>query len=132
MLTFFGTPLVIAPSPDQLSGDAGLLPIRQFDQRRRAVWPLGSASLPRRNGTFFDFLPPREGEGMVGALAVGDRVRVTVYGRVAGYQPGDKGTVLGASVSAATGDRYYTVAMDKNSPDATGVIFAEGEIEADV
>jgi hypothetical protein len=31
-LNFFGTPLVIAPSPGQLSGDAGLLPIRQFGQ----------------------------------------------------------------------------------------------------
>jgi hypothetical protein len=32
-LDFFGTPLVIEPCPGQLSGDAGLLPIRQFDQR---------------------------------------------------------------------------------------------------
>jgi hypothetical protein len=28
-----GTPVVIEPSPDQLSSDAGLLPIRQFDER---------------------------------------------------------------------------------------------------
>jgi hypothetical protein len=33
VLDFFGTPLVIQPSPGQFSGDAGLLPIRQFDQR---------------------------------------------------------------------------------------------------
>jgi hypothetical protein len=33
ILDFFGTPLVIEPSPGQLSGDAGLLPVRQFDQR---------------------------------------------------------------------------------------------------
>jgi hypothetical protein len=32
-LDFFGTALVIEPSPGQLSGDAGLLPIRQFDER---------------------------------------------------------------------------------------------------
>ncbi len=32
-LDFFGTPLVIEPSPGQLSSDAGLLPIGQFDQR---------------------------------------------------------------------------------------------------
>jgi hypothetical protein len=32
-LDFFGTPVVIEPSPGQLSGDAGLLPVRQFDQR---------------------------------------------------------------------------------------------------
>ena len=33
VLDFFGTPLVIEPSPGQLSGDAGLLPIRRFDER---------------------------------------------------------------------------------------------------
>jgi hypothetical protein len=33
ILDFFGTPLVLGPSPGQLSGDAGLLPVRQFDQR---------------------------------------------------------------------------------------------------
>jgi hypothetical protein len=32
VLDFFGTPLVIEPSAGQLSGDAGLLPLRQFDQ----------------------------------------------------------------------------------------------------
>jgi hypothetical protein len=32
VLDFFGTPLVIEPSPGQLSSDGGLLPIRQFDQ----------------------------------------------------------------------------------------------------
>ena len=33
VLDFFGTPLVLEPSPNQLSSDAGLLPVRQFDQR---------------------------------------------------------------------------------------------------
>jgi len=32
-LEFFGTPLFIEPSQGQLSGDAGLLPIWQFDGR---------------------------------------------------------------------------------------------------
>jgi hypothetical protein len=32
VLHFFGTPLVIEPSPGQLSGHAGLFPIRQFDE----------------------------------------------------------------------------------------------------
>src|SRR5215475_7723456 len=32
-LDFFDTPIVIEPSPGQLSSDAGLLPIRQFDER---------------------------------------------------------------------------------------------------
>ena len=33
ILDFFGTPLVIEPSQGQLSSDAGLLPLRQFDDR---------------------------------------------------------------------------------------------------
>jgi len=33
VLDFFGTPLVIEPSSGQLFSDAGLLPIRQFDDR---------------------------------------------------------------------------------------------------
>jgi hypothetical protein len=32
VLVFFGTPLVIELSPGQLFGDAGLLPVRPFDQ----------------------------------------------------------------------------------------------------
>lgn len=32
-LDFFGTSLVIEPSPGQLSSGAGLLPLRQLDQR---------------------------------------------------------------------------------------------------
>jgi hypothetical protein len=33
MPQILGTPLVIEPSPGQLSSNAGLLPIRQFDER---------------------------------------------------------------------------------------------------
>ena len=65
-------------------------------------------------------------------LQISDRVRVTLRNRLAGYQPGDRGTVLRASVSASTGERYYTVAMDKDDPTASGAVVAEGEIEADV
>jgi hypothetical protein len=68
---------------------------------------------------------------MGGELKAGQRVRVTARNRMAGYQPGDKGTVLRASVSAATGERYYSVVMDKDGPDATGAVFTEGEIEPD-
>ena len=35
VLDFFGTPLVVEPSPGQLSGDAGLLPVREFDEHIR-------------------------------------------------------------------------------------------------
>ena len=34
-LDFLGMPIVIEPSAGPLSSDAGLLPIRQFDQRIR-------------------------------------------------------------------------------------------------
>jgi hypothetical protein len=33
VLEFFGTPLVIEPSPGQVSSNVRLLPVRQFDQR---------------------------------------------------------------------------------------------------
>jgi hypothetical protein len=33
VLDFFGIPFVIEPSDGQLSSNAGLLPVRQFDQR---------------------------------------------------------------------------------------------------
>jgi hypothetical protein len=33
VLGFFGTLLVIGPSPGRLSSDAGLLPVRQFEER---------------------------------------------------------------------------------------------------
>jgi hypothetical protein len=65
-------------------------------------------------------------------LKPGQRVRVTVRNRLAGYQPGDTGTVLWSSLSAASGVRYYTVAMDIDDPAARGAVFAEGEIEPDV
>jgi hypothetical protein len=65
-------------------------------------------------------------------LKPGQRVRVTVRNRVARYQPGDSGTVLWSSLSAATGVRYYTVAMDIDDPAASGAVFTESEIEPDV
>jgi hypothetical protein len=42
---FFGTPLVIEPSPGQLSSDEALLPIRQFD------WRIGSPGHSRAPST---------------------------------------------------------------------------------
>ena len=68
---------------------------------------------------------------MSGALKVGDRVRVTTRNRMAGYRPGDRGTVLRVTETAATGERYYSVAMDRDAVTITGVLFAEEEIEAD-
>src|SRR5262245_31650032 len=42
-LEFFGTPLGIEPSPSQLSGDAGPLPIRPFDLRKGPTQALTDA-----------------------------------------------------------------------------------------
>jgi hypothetical protein len=43
ILDFFGTPLVIKRSPGQLSGDAGLRPVRHFDERTGLTWGLAGA-----------------------------------------------------------------------------------------
>ena len=63
-------------------------------------------------------------------LQPGQRVRVTMRNRAARYQPGDTGTLLRSSVSA-TGERFYTVAIDMDDPATSGAVFAEREIEAD-
>jgi hypothetical protein len=63
-------------------------------------------------------------------LKAGDRVRVTEGNQVKGYQPGGKGTVH--CVDVTPGGIRYHVAMDKVGATGTTVIFAEGEIEADV
>jgi hypothetical protein len=64
-------------------------------------------------------------------LKPNDRVRVTEGNRVSGYQPGDKGAVLREIVSTSHGALYYLVAMDKDEPAKSGVVFRFDEIEAD-
>src|SRR5215470_3062822 len=73
VLDFFGTPLVVEPSPGQLSGDAGLLPVRQFDQRIRLTRAFAEALDDPRDPdlTEHTFL---------------EMVRSRVYGILAGYQ----------------------------------------------
>ena len=73
VLDFFGTPLVIEPSQGQLSGDAGLLPIRQFDERIGLTRAFAAAlDDPRDPGlTAHTFL---------------EMVRARVYGILAGYE----------------------------------------------
>jgi hypothetical protein len=72
VLDFFGTPLVIEPSPGQLSGDAGLLPVRQFDQRIGLTRALAGALDDPRDADLIEhtFL---------------EMVRSRVYGILAGY-----------------------------------------------
>ena len=71
-LDFFGTPLVIEPSPGHLSSDAGLLPIRQFDQR---------IGLTRAFAEALD--DPRHPE--ITEHTFLEMVRSRIYGILAGY-----------------------------------------------
>src|SRR6516225_6593126 len=73
VLDFFGTPLVIEPSAGQLSSDAGLLPIRQFDERIGLTQALTAALDDPRDPdlTAHPFL---------------EMVRSRVYGILAGYE----------------------------------------------
>jgi hypothetical protein len=61
-------------------------------------------------------------------LKPGDRVRLTVQNRMGGYQPGDKGVVVRELV-AGIQTCYFLVAMDKDDPVKTGVVFTADEIE---
>ena len=73
VLDFFGTPLVIEPSTGQLSSDAGLLPIRQFDQR---------IGLTR---AFADALDDTRDHDLTEHTFL-EMVRSRVYGILAGYE----------------------------------------------
>jgi hypothetical protein len=73
VLDFFGTPLVLEPPPGQLSGDAGLLPVRQFDQRIGLTRAFGDA--------LDDPLDPDLTEHPFLEM-----VRSRVYGILAGYE----------------------------------------------
>ena len=73
VLDFFGIALVIEPSPGQLSSDAGLLPIRQFDER---------IGLTRAFGEALD--DPRDPELVEHTLP--EMARARVSGILAGYE----------------------------------------------
>jgi hypothetical protein len=73
VLDFFGTPLVIEPSQGQLSSDAGLLPIRQFDQ---------CIGLTRAFAEALD--DPRDPDLTEHSFL--EMVRARVYGILAGYE----------------------------------------------
>jgi hypothetical protein len=73
VLDFFGTPLVIEPSPGRLSSDAGLLPVGQFDHR---------IGLTRANACALD--DPRDPDLTEHTLL--EMVRARVYGILAGHE----------------------------------------------
>ena len=84
VLDFVGTPLVIETSPGQLSGDAGLLPTRQCDQR---------IGLTR---TFADALDdPRDPD--LTEQTIPEMVRSRVYGTLAWQEGKDDGDALGGA-----------------------------------
>jgi hypothetical protein len=69
-------------------------------------------------------------EVMSDQLKFGDRVRVTQRSHVEGYQAGDQGTVLEGPTSNTRDDQpSYVVAMDKDGPGRTSIIFRADEIE---
>ena len=83
MLDFFGTAIVVEPSPGQLSGDAGLLPIRQFDER---------IGLTR---SFADALDdPRDPD--LTEHSILEMARSRTYGILAGYEDQDDHDTLRA------------------------------------
>jgi hypothetical protein len=73
VLDFFGSLLVIEPSAGQLTGDAGLLPIREFDER---------FGLTR---AFTDALDDPRGPALT-EYTFREMVRSRVYGILAGYE----------------------------------------------
>jgi Transposase DDE domain group 1 len=94
VLDFFGTPLVIEPSAGPLSGDAGLLPIRQFDER---------IGLTR---TFADFLDDPRDPDLTEHPFV-EMVRSRVYGILAGYEDqNDHDTLRADPVFKLVADRF--------------------------
>jgi hypothetical protein len=63
-------------------------------------------------------------------LKAGERVRIRRPSR--GYQVGDKGTVLeGPARNTPDDQKSYVVAMDKDGPGRTSIIFGADEIEPD-
>jgi hypothetical protein len=70
VLDLFSTPLVVEPSPGQPSSDAGLLPIRQFDERIAQTLAYAEAmDGPRATGLTEHSLSERARARVVGILA---------------------------------------------------------------
>jgi hypothetical protein len=92
VLDFFGTPLVLDSSPGQRTSDAGLLPVRPFDQRR---------GLTR---AFADALDDPRDRDLVEHTFL-EMVRSRVYGILAGYEDQNDHNTLRADPRLQTGRR---------------------------
>jgi hypothetical protein len=99
-LDFFGLPVVLEPSPGQLSGDAGLLPIRQFDER---------ISLTRAFAAALD--DPRDPDLTEHTFL--EMVRSRVYGILAGYEDQNDHDTLRA-------DPVFKLLADRSPDEAPG------------
>jgi hypothetical protein len=73
VLDLLGTPLVIEPSAGQLPGDAGLLPVRQFDRRLGLTRAFADALDDHRDTDLTEH-------------SLTEMVRARVFGIVAGCQ----------------------------------------------
>jgi hypothetical protein len=98
VLDFIGTPLVIEPSPAELSSDAGLLPLRQFDQRIGLTRAFTNALDDSRDANLAEhtFL---------------EMVRSRVYGILAGYEDQNDHDTLRA-------DPVFKLVADRSPEDA--------------
>jgi hypothetical protein len=77
-------------------------------------------------------IAPKKGEAMSSALRPGGRVRVRVGHHPHGYHAGDKGIVPRVATPMATDINHELLAMDKDGPEATRVLFNTDEIGPDV
>ncbi len=62
---------------------------------------------------------------------IGDRVHATRWNRQKRYHTGDKGTVLRTLILHDGGLPFCMVAMDKDAPSTSGILFNTDEIEID-
>ena len=65
-------------------------------------------------------------------LKIGDRVHTTRWNRQKRYHTGDRGTVTRTVKPHDGGLSFCLVAMDKDVPTRTGVLFTTDEIELEV
>jgi hypothetical protein len=87
VLDFFGTLRVVEPSPGHLCSNAGLLPVRQFDQRIGLTRP------------FADALDHSRDPALI-AHTYRKTVRSRVYGMLAGHEVQNDHSTLGIGLAS--------------------------------
>jgi hypothetical protein len=69
---------------------------------------------------------------MSSQLKPGDRVRLTTFLRVEGYQPGATGMVWRGPIPRSCGGAYFLVTMDGDKSIPPGLVLTDDEIERDM